>query len=118
MPLGAAQIVAAVRRGLRRLSVATTPEIRRVRRQYTKALAEAPPIIIVAVSDALLNSGNWPERVMGSELLCERRDAIRLVNVAAIERWANGLADWGSVDLYGVTVAASRGERESCRMGT
>jgi 3-methyladenine DNA glycosylase AlkD len=101
----AADIVAAIRRDLRQLSTATTPAVRAVRRKYTRALAEEHPSTVVAVTDALMRSRTWRERVVASELVVERRDVIRTVSGAAIERWSRGLADWGSVDLYGVTVA-------------
>lgn len=102
-----ADIVKSIRRDLGQLSAATTPAVRAVRRRYTKALAEDLPATVVEVSDALLRSGHWAERVIACELLVERRDVLRTLNGAAIERWAAGLADWGSVDLFGVTVAGA-----------
>ena len=71
----------------------------------TAILEDAPPETVFAVADALLTGDNWPERVIGSELLGARRDAMRRVSGTVVNKWAKGLADWGSIDLYGVTVA-------------
>lgn len=101
----AADIVAAIRADLRKLSVTTTAAVRAVRRRYSKALIDAPAETVVAAAGALLVDRNWPERLIGSELLVARRDAMRHVNGTLVDRWADGLADWGSIDMYGVTVA-------------
>jgi hypothetical protein len=101
----AAQIVEAIRNDLRSVPVATTEAVRKVRRKHAEALVSEPPRTILAVADALLTGGNWPERVAGAELLVGRHDAICQLNEALVEKWGKGLADWGSVDLYGVTVA-------------
>lgn len=100
-----AEIVAAIRRDLRALPSQTTTEVRAVRRSYQKALLQESPATIVAVADALLTDASWPQRVVASELLVARPDAIATVTEAAVEEWSKDLADWGSVDLFGVTVA-------------
>ena len=97
--------VTAIRFDLQHLPTANTAAVREVRRQYSKALSQEPPQTILAVTDALFDGGSWPERVVASELLVDRQDVLRLLNVTSVERWTKGLADWGSVDLYGVTVA-------------
>jgi 3-methyladenine DNA glycosylase AlkD len=68
-------------------------------------LGPESPTSVLTVADALFSGGSWPERLIASELLISRRDAVQLLNGAFVERWAQGLADWGSVDMYGVTVA-------------
>lgn len=100
-----AEISAAIRRDLRALPSIATPAVRVVQRRYAKALASQPPETVIAVADALLTAGGWPERVVGSELVGGRADAVRRLQSSAVTRWATGLAGWESVDLYGVTVA-------------
>ncbi|MEK6337469.1 MAG: DNA alkylation repair protein [Acidobacteriota bacterium] len=100
-----AEIVEAIRRDLRGLPAQTTPEVRAVRRRFQKATAAESPATIVAVADALLTDPSWPERVVACELLVARPDAVGMVTEAAVERWSKELADWGSVDLFGVTLA-------------
>jgi 3-methyladenine DNA glycosylase AlkD len=101
----AADIAAAIREDLHSLPLATTPSVRAVRRRYSKTLAGELPQTVLAVADALLAGGAWPERVVAYELVAARDDAMRRVNGTVVERWAQGLADWGSIDLYGVTLA-------------
>ena len=101
----ASDVIAAIRCDLQNLSTPTTVAVREVRRRYTNVLGRESPATILAVADALFAGGSWPERLIASELLVARRDTIRLLNTASVERWGKGLADWGAVDMYGVTVA-------------
>lgn len=57
------------------------------------------------MADALLAGGSFAERLIGTELLIAHPDAIGRVSSADVEKWATGLDDWGSIDMYGVTVA-------------
>ncbi len=99
------EVTAAIRSALQSLSMPTAAAVREVRRRYSNVLGRESPTTILAVADALFSDGGWPERLVASELLVGRRDAIQLLNSAFVERWGKGLADWGSVDMYGVTVA-------------
>jgi 3-methyladenine DNA glycosylase AlkD len=101
----ASDIVAAIRDDLRNLPARTTPAIRMVRRRHARTLADEPSDTVLSVGDALLDSGEWAERLVAAELLVGRRDALGKLKSADVERWAKDLADWGSVDMYGVTVA-------------
>jgi 3-methyladenine DNA glycosylase AlkD len=101
----AADIAAAIVRDLKRLGVMTTPSVRSVRRQYSTGLAQAPPQMVLAVANELLRTGGWPERAVAFELMASRADAMQRLDAASVERWAEGLSDWGSIDLYGVTIA-------------
>ena len=103
----AAEAVAAIRRDLQQLPTHTAPAVREVLRRFARGLKAEPPATILAVADALFDGGGWPERVVASELIAGRRDVVQRLSAAAIERWGRGLDDWGSVDLYGVTVAGA-----------
>ena len=103
----AGDVVASIRRDLRSLPALTTGPVRVVRRRYAQELRDAPARMIISVADALLTGGTWPERMIACELLVARADAMRLVNARLVDRWATGMADWGSIDLYGVTVAGA-----------
>lgn len=98
-------IVSAIRVSLQTLSRATAPSVRAVRRQYSKLLVHESPRTILATADALFADGNWPARLCACELIANRQDTLHLVTDTVVERWATGLADWGSVDMYGVTLA-------------
>jgi 3-methyladenine DNA glycosylase AlkD len=94
-------------------AAATTPAVRAVRRRYSRMLALEPPRSIFTVANALLATGNWRERVVAFELVAGHPGAMARITPATIDRWSSDLSDWGSVDLFGVTVAgqAWRGGR-------
>jgi 3-methyladenine DNA glycosylase AlkD len=52
---------------------------------------------------SLLRDATWAERAVAFEVL-GGHDALALVDDRFAEQMANGLSDWASVDLYGVTV--------------
>ncbi|HEY7186367.1 MAG TPA: DNA alkylation repair protein [Vicinamibacterales bacterium] len=108
-----ADVLSSVRAELRTLPTRSIDAIRAVRRRHSAALAESPPSTVVDVAGALLSAGRSAERLIGTELLIARPDAIRRVRSADVEKWATGLDDWGSVDMYGVTVAGVAW-REGC----
>lgn len=100
-----ADIVAAIRHDLAGLSIATTPAVRAIRVVYSKALAAEAPKTILGVVTALVRGGTWPERVVAFELLSGHRDGMSRLDHFLVDRFGEGLSDWGSVDLFGVTIA-------------
>jgi 3-methyladenine DNA glycosylase AlkD len=53
----------------------------------------------------LAGGGTWQERVVAFELLESHPAAFALLTPVRVEALGDGLADWGSVDLFGVTLA-------------
>ena len=53
---------------------------------------------------SLLDRAGWAERVVAWEVLAGHEGAFALLDDRLAEEMAKGLSDWGSVDLYGVTV--------------
>jgi 3-methyladenine DNA glycosylase AlkD len=92
-------------RDVRGLAGATTPVVRSVRRRYSKLLARASSDRVLAIVRALLSEGTWPARVVGYELLASHAASMERLDGRLVDRMAKGLADWASVDLYGVTIA-------------
>jgi 3-methyladenine DNA glycosylase AlkD len=93
-----------VRRSLASLPRADTPSVRALRRQCSKALAEAAPKIVLRFVRSLLDGAGWAERVVAYEVLAAHEGAFGLLNDRLVETMARALSDWGSVDLFGVTV--------------
>ena len=93
-----------VRRNLAALPLMNAPSVRAVRRRYSKALADAPPASVLRFVRALLDHAGWAERVVAWEVLAGHRGAFARVDDRLAEKMAQGLSDWASVDLYGVTV--------------
>jgi 3-methyladenine DNA glycosylase AlkD len=68
-------------------------------------LAGEAPDFVLAVARCLLKENSWSARVVAFELL-DGHDAARgRLRAGAVEEMAAGLSDWGSVDLFGVTIA-------------
>jgi 3-methyladenine DNA glycosylase AlkD len=100
-----ANAVAEIRSDLRRHGVASVGTVRGVRRRWSKALKEQPGAQVMKVVRALAAGGTWPERLVAFELLESHRGAFETLTAARANALATGLADWGSIDHFGVTVA-------------
>ena len=94
----------AARRDLAELPHADTPSVRAVRRRYSTALKSESPAVVLRFARELAAARAWPSRVVGWETLASHEGAMRLLDDDVAEEMAEGLADWASIDLYGVTV--------------
>ena len=94
----------AARRDLAELPDADTPSVRAVRRRYSTALQSESPAVVLRFARELAAARDWPSRVVGWETLASHEGAMRLLDDDVAEEMAEGLADWASIDLYGVTV--------------
>ncbi|MEX2153083.1 MAG: DNA alkylation repair protein [Gemmatimonadaceae bacterium] len=79
--------------------------MRRLRRHYTRSLAQSPPSIVRAVARELLRTPGWTTRLVAYELLAGHREAFASLRERDVVAMGRGLSDWGSVDLFGVTVS-------------
>ena len=82
-----------------------TPALRVVRRSLSRTLAKAAPSLVLAVADALVKRGGWADRLIAYETVAEHRPAFTALDETRVIRWSQGLADWGTVDLLGCTLA-------------
>jgi 3-methyladenine DNA glycosylase AlkD len=92
---------------VRDVTGATTPAVRAVRRKYSKLLAGESPDRVLAIVKALLAERTWTARVVAYELIAGHAASLDRLNSRLIEEMAAGLADWGSIDLFGVTVTGA-----------
>jgi hypothetical protein len=92
------------RRDVASLVLIDAPSVRTVRRRYAETLASESPDTVLEFVSALLNGGGWAERVVAWEVLAAHEGAFARLNDRRVEMMAHGLSDWGSVDLYGVTI--------------
>jgi hypothetical protein len=93
-----------VRRDLASLPCRDTASVRSLRRRYSKLLADESPNTVLGFVTSLLDDASWPERLVSWEVLAAHKPAFGLLDDGLIEKMANGLSDWDSVDLFGVTV--------------
>ena len=98
------ELVLAIRRDLASLPHLNAQSVRRVGASHSKAFKSQSADAVYRAVCLLLEDGTWAHRVIAWEMLASRRDAFKLLNDKEVEKMANGLADWGSVDLFGVTV--------------
>lgn len=94
----------AVRRDLAALSRLDTPSIRQIRRRYSRSLRTERAEVVYHFVCSLLDGAGWAERVIAWEVLASHEGAFELLNDEEVRKMAEGLADWGSIDLFGVTV--------------
>ena len=103
-PSGARQLAGRIVREATRQGQ-NTATIRRVRRTWSKQLRTQPEEFVLDVVSELLLGRTHMHRMLAFELLAEHAAAFNLLNDARVHAWADGLSDWGSIDLYGVTIA-------------
>jgi 3-methyladenine DNA glycosylase AlkD len=95
----------AVRRDLAAVPRLNAETVRRIRRRCSKALEAESPEVVLRFVRSLLSCGGWAEGVVACEVLACHPGATGLLNDDLVEKMAAGLSDWGSVDVFGVTVA-------------
>ena len=107
MKRSAVTITATILQDVRRVTGETTPVVRAVRRKYSRLLAAEPPDRVLAIVKVLLAERTWTARVVAYELVAGHEASMARLNSRLVEQMATGLSDWGSVDLFGVTVAGA-----------
>ena len=98
-------LLVSIERDLRRKGTWSAQSVRLVRRRHDEAFRGLMPDIALEAVRRLLASGDWRQRVLAFELLAGHAAAFGALTDAAVDTLGEGLADWGSVDLFGVTVA-------------
>jgi 3-methyladenine DNA glycosylase AlkD len=101
----AADRARAILRDLRALRAPIVPAVRAVRRRYSKQLAGESPDVILRIVESLLKERSWGARLIAWELLASHGGASSRLSGSFVEQMTTGLADWGSIDAFGVIVA-------------
>ena len=92
-------------RRVERLPVRNVPSVRAIRREYAKKLANWSGLDMLDLVARLIAEPSWPRRLIGFELLANHRPAFTRLNDKRIDRLSKGLSDWGSIDLFGCSLA-------------
>ena len=87
------------------LPVVNAPAVRTIRRQWSKLLQPESAPYVLRFTKPLLDEAQWSTRLLACEILAHHEQAFASLNDRRIESMARGLADWGSVDLFGVTLS-------------
>jgi 3-methyladenine DNA glycosylase AlkD len=88
---------------IRDLPVRNAPNVRAIRRRYSRELKKADPRFILDLARALLE--NHGHRWVACELIQGHREAFQSLGEAEIEELGRGINSWGSVDSFGRTLA-------------
>lgn len=98
------EILSEIDAELSRLEGANVPSFRRVRRIVSRRLARSAPATVVGIADGLVKRGGFANRLIAYELIAGHRAAFDALTRSRIVKWSAGLADWGTVDLFGCTL--------------
>jgi len=101
-----------VRRDLKSLPLKDATSVRSVLRKHASSLKSLSPEDMLHVARSLTDDGDWPEHVVAWESLAKHRTAFALVDDELVEEMADGLSDWPSIDLYGVTIVGPAWNRK------
>ena len=98
------RLAARARKDLATLRHHDVPTVRSVRQRYSRLLKEQPAHAVVEFALALSTGGCWEERLIAYEVVAAHRAAAASLNERHVAWMAKGLEDWGTVDLFGVTI--------------
>ncbi|NIV29738.1 MAG: hypothetical protein GWN58_09600 [Anaerolineae bacterium] len=88
---------------IRALPVQNTPNVRAVRRKYSRVLKQADPQCVLDVARELLNTHR--HRSVPYELIRSHRQAFESLGETELEELGQGINSWWSVDSFARTLA-------------
>ena len=98
-------IAAELEQRLLRMRGSTTAELRRVRREFSRRLTDAPPVVVIGVADRMLAVPDIYRRFVAYELIHHHRETLASLDAQQLERLGQGIASWGAVDCFGLYLA-------------
>lgn len=96
-------IAAQIDAEIRALDVQNTPNVRAIRRQYSRGLEDAPPGLVLDLARELID--NYGHRGVAYELIRDHSAAFQNVGEAELEEFGQGIDSWGTVDSFARTLA-------------
>jgi 3-methyladenine DNA glycosylase AlkD len=103
--ISSAKMVVELLAAVSALTDRSTPGVRRLRRDYSRRLRTLSGDFVRTVALAVAEAGMAAALHVACELIAEHRAAFAGLKAKDLKRLGAGLADWGSVDLFGCTVA-------------
>lgn len=85
---------------LQTLARPNTPNIRAVRREFSRRLAQAQPEFMLALAFELLRPKERLQRFLAYELLACHRAALQSLGKKEIEKLGRHLDSWGAIDMF------------------
>ena len=107
------EIAAAIHSQLQSLTVKNTPNVRSVRRSFSKALRREDGHVILEVAHQLRRQHGY--RSVAYELILAHQDAFSLLDEQELEELGRGLDSWWSVDSFARTLSGPAWREELIR---
>ena len=82
-----------------------TQDVRAVRRDFSKRLANTGPDFVMKLATNLLKWSSFEFRFIAYELVQNHRATLSSLDAAALERLANGMNSWAAVDCFACYLA-------------
>ncbi len=82
------------------LSHPNTANVRALRREFSRHLAQAEPKLIMVLAFELLRGGEHLLRFVAYELLAHHRTALQSLRATDLTRLGRGMDSWGAVDMF------------------
>lgn len=101
--MDAAEVASRIDAEIRALDVCNTPNVRAIRRRYSRAYKEADVAFILDVAHALLE--NHGHRWVACELIRDHQAAFGSIGEAELETFGRGMDSWGKVDSFARTLS-------------
>lgn len=83
----------------------TTPNIRSLRREYTKRLAKRDPKFMLALAHRLIKEPDFDFRFVAYELIAHHRATLTSLAQKDVERLGRGIDSWYDVDTFAPYIA-------------
>jgi 3-methyladenine DNA glycosylase AlkD len=99
----ASDVAAAIDAAIRALPVQNTPNVRAIRRAYSRQLRQAEPAFVLDVARTLRKAYGY--RGVPYELIRQHNAAFRSIGEAELEELGQGIDSWWAVDSFARTLA-------------
>ena len=96
-------VAATIAEDIRALEERNTPNVRAIRRDYSRRLRFADASLVVKIAGELME--RYGHRWVAYELIRDHEDAFRSLSEADLERWGAGMDSWGVVDSFARTLS-------------
>lgn len=93
------EVAAKIDAEIRALHLRNTPNVRAIRRKYTKLLKDASPEFVLDLARSLIQL--YGNRWISYELIRNHREAFRSLGEAELDELGQGMNSWSSVDTFG-----------------
>jgi 3-methyladenine DNA glycosylase AlkD len=101
--MNAAEVASRIDAEIRALEVRNTPNVRKIRRRYSRLYSEADAAFLLDLAEELME--NHGHRWVAYELIRDHEAAFKSLGEAKLERSGEGMDSWGAVDSFARTLS-------------